>query len=43
VDSKHNAIRISIGSPQNESELINGLEIIRDVIKSNQYKYEPII
>lgn len=43
VDIKHNAIRISIGSPQNESELIKGLEIIRDVIKSYQYKFEPII
>lgn len=43
MDSKHNAIRISISSPENEIELIKGLEIIRDVIKSYQNKYEPIV
>lgn len=43
IDSKHNAIRISISSPQNENELRKGLEIIRDVIKLYQYKFEPIV
>lgn len=43
MNSKHNAIRISIGSPQNENELIKGLAIIRDVIKSYRYKFEPIV
>lgn len=43
MDNKHNAIRISVSSPKNESELVKGFEIIRDVIKSYQYKYDPIV
>lgn len=43
MEHRHNAIRIAISSPENERELVKGLEIIRDVLWSNQNRFEPIV
>jgi DNA-binding transcriptional MocR family regulator len=43
IIDNHNGIRISISSPKNKEELIRGLEILRDVLKSYSFQFNPIL
>ncbi|MBU5486309.1 PLP-dependent aminotransferase family protein [Clostridium sp. MSJ-11] len=43
ADAHHNAIRISVSAPRSSDELKKGLQILKDVLTSYEYRLEPIL